>query len=141
MSIDNKCFYCEKDQTLSDLMMEICKLEVSTLYLFKDQVNRGRCVVTYKEHVTEMFQLEPVELNLFMQDVSKAAKSIFKAFGPGKINYAIYGDLVPHLHVHVVPKYENGYCWGKPFEGSLPNRTLLTDEEYKQIMDRIKENL
>ena len=47
------CLYCRKDQRLHDLMIEIGTLQVSTLYLFKEQTHRGRCVVTYHEHINE----------------------------------------------------------------------------------------
>lgn len=38
MSNKNNCLYCDKDEKLDNLMIEICKLEVSTLYLFKNKV-------------------------------------------------------------------------------------------------------
>ena len=41
-----------------------------------------------------------------------------------KINYAIYGDLVSHFHVHVVPKQRDGLQWGGPFTDTLPKVTL-----------------
>ena len=57
MSNENTCFYCEKDERLTDLMLEICKLKVSTLYLFKEQTYKGRCVVAYKGHINELYEL------------------------------------------------------------------------------------
>jgi ATP adenylyltransferase len=94
MSTDNNCFYCTKDQRLKDLMIEVCQLSASTLYLFKEQTYRGRCIVAYKGHKRELFELNENELALYTNDIAKAASAMNKAFSPDKINYATYGDLV-----------------------------------------------
>ena len=140
MSSESNCFYCQKDQRLYDLMIEVCPMEVSTLYLFKEQTYKGRCVVAYKGHVNELFELEDKELNEFMKDVKRIATAIKKAFSPDKINYGSYSDKLPHLHFHIVPKYEEGYSWGGTFEMN-PQKTYLSDEEYSQRVNLIKENL
>jgi len=141
MSTENTCFYCEKDHRLYDLMIEICPLEVSTLYLFKEQTYRGRCIVTYKGHVNELFELQEKELELYMKDVAKAATAMKKAFSPNKINYGAYSDKLPHLHFHLVPKYQDGPSWGSTFEMMPAKKVLLSDAEYSEIVDRIKQNL
>lgn len=135
------CLYCRKDQRLHDLMIEIAPLQVSTLYLFKEQTHRGRCVVAYRAHVNELFELPDAEVALFMQDVARAAKAIKRAFGPGKINYGAYSDKLPHLHFHVVPKYENGEKWGAPFEMMPANKKLLTEAEYQSLIATIQAHL
>lgn len=140
MDNQNSCFYCEKDQRLKDLMIEICELKVSTVYLFKEQSYKGRCVVAYNKHVNELFELEDAELELFMKDVKKVAATIKKVFSPNKVNYGAYSDKLPHLHFHIVPKYEYGPNWGSTFEMN-PGKVLLSDEEYKEIVDLIKENI
>lgn len=141
MSTENTCFYCEKDQRLYDLMIEICPLDVSTLYLFKEQTYKGRCIVAYKGHVNELFELPEEELELYMKDVAKAATAMKKAFSPDKINYGAYSDKLPHLHFHLVPKYQDGPSWGSTFEMMPAKKVLLSDAEYNEIVDRIKQNL
>ena len=134
------CLYCDKDEKLDNLMIEICKLNVSTLYLFKEQSHTGRCVVAYNKHVNELFELKDEELELFMKDVTRVASAIKKAFSSNKINYGAYSDTLPHLHFHIVPKYENEYSWGGVFEMN-PQKVYLSDEEYSQRINIIKENL
>jgi len=135
------CLYCRKDQRLKDLMIEVAPMAVSTLYLFKEQTHRGRCVVAYRAHVNELYELPDNELTLFMRDVARAAKAIKHAFGPTKINYGAYSDKLPHLHMHLVPKYEGGAAWGVPFEMMPANKQLLSDEEYVGIISKIKASL
>jgi len=141
MSFDKNCFYCTKEQKLNDLMIEICKLQKSTLFLFKDQNHVGRCIVAYEKHCNEIFLMDKADYALFMEDVANAAEAIFKAFNPGKINYAAYGDLVPHVHFHLVPKYPDGFLWGKPFELNSPDKKILSDKEYSLLIEKIKSNL
>lgn len=135
------CLYCRKDQRLHDLMIEIGPLQVSTVYLFKEQTHRGRCVVAYRAHVNELFELPETELNLFMQDVAKTAKAIKQAFGANKINYGAYSDKLPHLHMHLVPKYEGGEKWGAPFEMMPATKKLLPEAEYLSLIATIKARL
>ncbi|MCL2478007.1 MAG: HIT family protein [Treponema sp.] len=134
------CFYCDKDDQLYGLMTEICQLSVSTLYLFREQTYRGRCNVVYNKHAGNLYDLSDSELGAFMLDVKKAAKAIAKAFSPDKINYGAYADKMQHLHMHVVPKYTDGANWGGTFEMN-PQKVYLTDNEYAEMMSKIKNNL
>lgn len=135
------CQYCRKDQRLHDLMIEIGPLQVSTLYLFKEQTHRGRCVVAYRAHVNELFELPDDELARFMQDVARAAKAIKAACQPRKINYGAYSDKLPHLHMHLVPKYEGGAAWGAPFEMMPASKTLLAEADYGALITAIRSKL
>lgn len=141
MSALPDCQYCRKDQRLHDLMIEVGTLEVSTLYLFREQSHPGRCVVAYREHVNELFELSDDELSRFMRDVARAAKAIKVAFRPNKINYGAYSDKLPHLHMHLVPKYEGGVAWGSPFEMMPANRKLATETEYRDRIAALRAEL
>ena len=140
MEKNKDCMYCMEDERRDDIMIEIGKLGVSTVFLFKEQTYKGRCNVVYKDHVKELFQLDEQELAAYMNDVKKVAEAIDKAFQPGKINYGAYGDTMHHLHMHIVPKYEGGANWGSIFEMN-PGKTYLTDEEYAQTIEQIKKYL
>ena len=139
--MSNNCFYCLKNEALDELMIEICELEASTLYLFKEQTYRGRCLVAFKGHKNELFALTDEERDLFMKDVARAAKAMKLAFDVNKVNYGAYSDKMPHLHFHLVPKYEDGPGWGGTFEMMPSPKVLLTDEEYAQLINKVKENL
>jgi diadenosine tetraphosphate (Ap4A) HIT family hydrolase len=135
------CQYCRQDQRLHDLMIELAPLQVSTLYLFKEQTYRGRCIVAYRNHVNELYELPEPELAKFMQDVARAAKAIRTAMGAAKINYGAYSDKLPHLHVHLVPKYLDGPAWGAPFTMMPEPKVLLSPEDYASLGAGIREAL
>ena len=45
-----------------------------------------------------------------------------------------------HLHVHLVPKYRDGYEWGGVFAMN-PGQVKLSDSEYAAMIEKIKANL
>ena len=87
-----------------------------------------------------MIELTDEERNAFFADVAKAARAIHKVFKPNKVNYGAYGDTGCHLHMHLVPKYEGGPEWGGVFEMN-PGKVLLTDQEYEEIAEKIRQAL
>ena len=135
------CQYCRKDQRLHDLMIEIAPLSASTLYLFKEQTHRGRCVVAYHGHVNEFFELPDSELIRFTQDVARVARAIKVAVNANKINYGAYSDKLPHLHMHLVPKFEGGAAWGAPFEMMPAAKQFLAAADYAALIGSIRQRL
>lgn len=138
--MNNDCFYCENGEKLNSLMLPICELAYSRVFLNRDQKHRGRCVVQFKEHKTEYFQLTPEENAGFFAELSKVAKAVWELYQPDKLNYATFGDGVLHVHVHLVPKYKDGLNWGEPFDDSLPKK-LLSDGEYEEMIEQLRETI
>jgi diadenosine tetraphosphate (Ap4A) HIT family hydrolase len=134
--------YCANDTRVTDLMIKIGELSASVLYLFKEQTYKGRCVVVFnKGHKRELFELTEEDRNAFIGDVSKVASAVSKAFSPQKINYGAYGDKMPHVHFHIVPKYESAPKWGSTFDMMPENKILLSQTEYDDIIREIKKHL
>ena len=137
---DCNCGYCMKGELLDAFGIFICDLSVSQLILFKEQSHPGRCIVAYKDHVSELVDISEEDRNAFFADVAKAANAVHKAFGPDKVNYGAYGDGGCHLHFHLVPKYKDGFEWGTTFAMN-PGRVTLSDDEYEDMIRKIKDNL
>ncbi len=138
--MNNDCLYCNKNQTQKDLMIEVCDLNVSTVFLFKEQSYRGRCIVAYKDHAVELYELQGAELLAFMEDVNKVARAMKELFNPVKINYGAYSDKLPHLHMHLAPKYVDGPDYGSTFTMN-PQKTYLSESEYADMVDQLKKKL
>ena len=132
--------YCQHLPVLDELMIKIADLEVSQLFLFKEQSHPGRCNVVYKDHGVEFHELSEEQRNAFMRDVAKVGNAIQKAFNPDKINYGAFADTLSHLHMHIVPKYKGGYNFGGVIEMN-PKKTYLTDEQYNETISKSKANL
>jgi len=136
----SECLYCQKLPVLDELMIKIADLEVSQLFLFKEQSHPGRCNVVYKDHGIEFHELNDEQRNAFMADVAKTAKAIAAAYNPTKVNYGAFSDKLSHLHMHIVPKYEGGYNFGGVIEMN-PQKTYLSDAEYAEVIEKLKANL
>jgi diadenosine tetraphosphate (Ap4A) HIT family hydrolase len=118
-------------------MIEICDLSASTLFLFKEQTYHGRCVVAYKDHANQLFELSDADRNAFMADVTRVAKAMDAAFNPVKINMGAYSDKLQHLHFHLAPKYVDGPDYGGTFQMN-PQKVYLSETEYEDIIAKIK---
>lgn len=136
------CFYCEHNQVQKERMIEITKLSVSTVYLNRDQTHFGRTIVALNWHVDELFELHGSDLQEFIQEVSDVAEIIQSLTHCDKINYAIYGDTVSHLHFHLVPKQTADNDWNEAFVNTPQNVQLIEDEkEYSLLIQQIRERL
>lgn len=134
------CLYCQRNQTQKDLMIEICDLQVSTLFLFKEQSHPGRCVLAFKDHANELFEIPEADYAAFMADARQVGKALKGLFHPTKINFGAYSDTLHHAHWHIVPKYEGEFEFGGIFEMN-PKKVYLTDQEYAERVEQIKNAL
>ncbi len=129
-----------RGELLDKFGIYICDLGVSSLILFKEQSKPGRCIVAYRDHVSEIVDISDDERNKFFADVTRAARALHASFHPDKVNYGAYGDTGCHLHMHLVPKYEGKDEWGGVFQMN-PDKVYLTDKEYGEMIQKIKANL
>ncbi len=141
MRHDPSCFYCVRDHRLSELMVEVAELEVSTLVLFREQPYQGRCLVAFREHAREVFELSQEELPAFARDMSRASRAVYAAAAPDKLNYGAFADKLGHLHFHLVPKVQGGRSWGGMFDMSPEPARRLTAAEYDALVARIRAGL
>jgi diadenosine tetraphosphate (Ap4A) HIT family hydrolase len=108
----------------------------------------GFCRVIWRAHVKEMSDLSAAQRGRFM-DVVFAVESVQKTvLCPDKINLASLGNVVPHLHWHVIPRYVDDAFFPQPIWGQeqrdaslvtaqraalLPEFTLALQSALKQI--------
>ena len=134
------CLYCQNNETLKSLMIEVAKLSVSRVFIFKEQTYRGRCLVAYNGHVDDLNLMSDDERNAFMADVANVTRAMQKIFNPAKINYGAYSDTLEHLHFHLIPKYEDGPDFGGVFRMN-PKQVYLTAEHYAQRAEALTKDL
>ncbi len=73
--------------------------------LVGDADHPGFCRVILNAHKKEMTDLAEVERNRLMNAVYVVEKLLRELLQPEKINLASFGNMVPHLHWHVIPRY------------------------------------
>ena len=88
-------------------------------------VNKGHTLVLPKEHHKDITDTPADILAEVMKVVKKVAKAVMKVTGAegfnlGVNNGKVAGQLVMHLHFHIMPRFENDglKLWeGKKYEG------------------------
>jgi diadenosine tetraphosphate (Ap4A) HIT family hydrolase len=80
--------------------------------------------VVLQRHAREMTDLAPDERNRFMAVVFAVEAHVRQALEPDKMNLASLGNLTPHLHWHVIPRWRDdrhfpGPVWS-PARHDLP---------------------
>lgn len=75
--------------------------------LVNDANYPGFCRVIWNAHVKEMTDLPPADRSALMQAVCKVEDAVRAVMAPHKVNLASLGNVVPHLHWHVIPRYED----------------------------------
>lgn len=105
-------------------------------FLDINPVNKGHVLVIPKEHYLNMFDVPPDLLKDLAVVSQKLAKVLTEALGVKGYNFTVNngkvaGQVIDHLHFHIIPRYEgdNLHLWpGKAF----------TDEEMHRTADTIK---
>ena len=82
----------------------ISELRESVLYLHADQFFSGWSVLVLRRHATELYDLERDERARVVDEVSDVARALKLAFDARKVNYALFGNVVPHMHWHLIPR-------------------------------------
>ena len=67
----------------------------------------GFCRVIWNRHVAEMTDLSYGEREHLMTLVFSVEEAIRHVMHPDKVNIASLGNMVPHLHWHVIPRYKD----------------------------------
>ena len=70
--------------------------------------------VILNAHVKEMTDLPPAEREAVMRVVFAAETALREVMAPDKVNLASLGNVVPHLHWHILPRYIGDPRWGSP---------------------------
>jgi len=67
--------------------------------------------VIINKHIKEFSELSDEETVKLISFIKRLEKGIIKALNPDKINIASLGNMVPHLHIHIIPRYINDPWW------------------------------
>jgi len=67
----------------------------------------GLCRVIAQRHVKEMTDLDPQSRLGTMRVVLALEEAMRALLSPDKVNLASFGNVVPHLHWHVIPRFSD----------------------------------
>ncbi|WP_310493300.1 HIT family protein [Dechloromonas sp.] len=99
----------------------------------------GFCRVIWNDHVREMSDLAANHQLLLMRVVFAVESVVRQLFNPDKINLASFGNMVPHVHWHVIPRWQDDRHFPEPVWGSVRRegkapRPVVGDEALAQAV-------
>ena len=69
------------------------------------QVLRGYCLLLPDPVVPHLNEMPPQAQSAFLADMARLGQAVLELTGAVRINYAIFGNLEPALHAHVLPRF------------------------------------
>lgn len=110
---------------------ELCDLAVPVVWqdeklsviLVDDAAYPGFCRVIWREHVREMSDLAHEDRLLLNEAVYQVEQAVREVMGPLKVNVASLGNVVPHLHWHIIPRYADDAHFPAPVWAQAARQT------------------
>jgi diadenosine tetraphosphate (Ap4A) HIT family hydrolase len=78
----------------------------------------GFARVVWNAHVKEMTDLAPQDRDHVMRTVWKVEQAVRDVMAPHKVNVASFGNMTPHVHWHVIPRYTDDAHFPNPTWGA-----------------------
>ncbi|WP_165008374.1 HIT family protein [Neisseria yangbaofengii] len=97
------CPICHAEN--EDVLLQTPKLRVIAVH--NEAGSPAFCRVIWQEHVAEMTDLPQAQRDEIMGMVYRVESAMRQVLQPAKINLASLGNVVPHLHWHVIARFEN----------------------------------
>ena len=131
------CVLC-KDELRPEEGQLIWRGDDCRVILVNDPDLPGFCRVIWNRHIAEMTDLTYGEREHLMSLVFAVEEAIRHVMDPDKVNIAALGNVVPHIHWHVIPRYQDdtffpGSAWSKRVQ-ELPLSKLA---ERRQLADQL----
>jgi len=118
----------------------VADLSISRLTLMRNQYVSGYCVLVCHKHIREPYELPVEEYHKFFEDMIRAGQCLEKVFGADKMNFQILGNIVPHLHCHIEPRYYGDPAPNRPIDPNTKT-VILKPEEYQKRIKQIRKAL
>lgn len=103
------------------------------------------CRIELLAHIKEMTDLPPADRARTMKVVFAVETALREVIQPDKINLASLGNKTPHMHWHVLPRFESdkhfpNSHWGEPVRDSeaQPLSQAVRDQLQKVVSERVE---
>jgi histidine triad (HIT) family protein len=135
---DPRCIFCAIVQG-KDPAATVYEDDDHVAFMDINPVNRGHVLVLPKAHYETLFEMDAQEVGTLFARVTDVACAVREAMGAdgmniGQNNGRVAQQIVPHVHVHVIPRYR-----GDSPAGRWPTRKRAPLEELEAAAARIRE--
>lgn len=114
--------------------------------LVEDADYPGFARVIWDRHVREMSDLDAGARGRMMAAVFAVEAALREVLAPDKVNLASFGNLVPHLHWHVIPRFAGDAhfpqsVWGERQRDPDPERIAARHRRLPELVERMRARL
>jgi histidine triad (HIT) family protein len=139
----SECIFCQiiRKEAPASIVYEDAQL---VAFLSKHPVNEGHTLVVPKIHFENIYEISEEDAAYLFRIVKRVAHAVRDSTGTGGIrivqnNGEAAGQVVFHLHVHVIPMAPNdGFIHGKAFRDHTNSRD---SEELQKDAEKIRQHL
>jgi diadenosine tetraphosphate (Ap4A) HIT family hydrolase len=95
-----------------------------------------------KKHAVELYDLSDKDAFSFLKDVMIASRALKEITAAAKINYEIHGNTIPHLHVHLSPRYLVGDRFGESvIDSRNVSPPVYSGNEFHEFIKEMRERI
>lgn len=111
-----------------------------------DPIYPGYFRVIWNTHVAEMSDLSDQDREMLQKVLLTVEKVLRQQMRPDKINLAQFGNMVPHLHWHIIARYRDDAhfpesIWGQQQRKVSPKRLTAWQQDAKQTEEVLAKTL
>lgn len=121
-----------------DLWIPIAAFGVSVLAFYNDGRFPGRCILALKDHADHPHEIPDDVAAQFALDQKRAGAAIMAATGADRMNYAILGNTVSHVHSHLIPRRADEIIAARPIWESEDKQFKLPEAERDELIAAIR---
>jgi diadenosine tetraphosphate (Ap4A) HIT family hydrolase len=119
------CPVCQRGEPLN----VVASLQASWVTMQEIAPLRGYACLVSKTHVVELHELDRDTLQSFVLDAQRLSAAVAAVTGAIKLNYEIHGNTIPHLHMHLYPRYRGDAFEDKPIDArNISEFAAIRDE-------------
>jgi diadenosine tetraphosphate (Ap4A) HIT family hydrolase len=121
----------------------IAELKSCYVILGDQQFYRGYCVLFAKLHATELYLMPADAARLLFDEMRLVAEAIAVVVKPWKMNYECLGNSEPHVHWHLLPRYESDEMRQGPIwlRSESERKVTLEEDDRRALIDSIRHQL
>ncbi|MCJ7838414.1 MAG: HIT family protein [Burkholderiales bacterium] len=143
---------------MKDSAVDLCELcdsaagetlwqdDLCRVVLIEDRDYPGFCRVILNRHVSEMTDLDAATRQRLMRVVFATEQALRQLMRPAKINLASLGNMVAHLHWHVIPRFTDdrhfpGSIWSEARRPGAPRSIdgAALKQELRKLLQAVAE--
>ncbi len=118
----------------------VARLASGWAVLGSPQVLPGYCLLLPDPVVPTLNALAGAQRAAFLADMAALGDAVLAVTGAVRINYAVFGNLDPALHAHVIPRYQDepeGLRTAQPWAYDWSAAPAFDPEQHRDLGNRI----